>query len=88
MEKLTTQKSNIYTTVLSLFVTLVLVSCNDVDKAKYKKGDVVYLKPDCREGVIWDVNMVGYMYSISLDPEDWTCIKVDEEQIYGTNCPK
>ncbi len=72
--------------ILSLF--WLMAGCNNISKAKYMKGDIVYLKPDCQKGVIWDVDRIGYMYTISLDPKDWTCIRVDEEQIYGKECPK
>lgn len=75
-----------------LFITLVapilIYGCNDTKNAKFKEGDIVYLKPDCKKGVVWHVNTCGYMYSISFSPDDWTCIKVEESQIFGTECPK
>ncbi len=73
--------------ILSLF-WLLIAGCNNISKAKYMKGDIVYLKPNCQKGVVWDINRTGYMYSISIDPKDITCVAVDEEQIYGKECPK
>ena len=67
--------------LLFLLSVLTLFACNDVKNAKYKKGDIVYIKPDNKRGVVWDVKRCGYMYSISFDAGSFWLTSVDEDQI-------
>jgi|CXWL01.1.fsa_nt_gi hypothetical protein len=68
------------------FLIAILISCNGREYYKYKKGDIVYLKPDSTKGVISEVNNSNDDYKVVTGYESGFFTNniqyVSQEEIY------